>query len=184
MPLDITFTLTDSDLAHFQGLVDKAREDAGKAHSRADIEQQARSLIDEARTGELPEFIAARVEQLDIVLSMINDDEWQLSDEEIDAVLNALAYFSEADDIIPDDIPGLGFLDDAIYVEIVLKELANEIGLYREFCKFRATEEARREQRGEDIKVGREEWLADKRAALHAKMRKRRRQGGAYMRLF
>ncbi len=184
MPLDITFTLTDSDLAHFQGIVDAARQNAGEKRSRADIEQQARSLIDEAKTGELPEFIAERVEQLDVVLAMINDDEWRLLDEEIEAVLSALAYFGDADDIIPDHIPGLGFLDDAIYVEIVLKELANEIKLYREFCDFRAAEEARRQARGEDIKVGREEWLADKRAALHAKMRKRRLRGGAYMRLF
>jgi uncharacterized membrane protein YkvA (DUF1232 family) len=184
MPLDITFTLTDNDLAHFQGIVDAARRDAGKKLPRSEIEREARSLIDEARTGDLPEFIAERVEQLDVVLAMINDAEWRLTDEEIEAVLNALAYFSEADDVIPDHIPGLGFLDDAIYVEIVLKELAGEIRLYREFCDFRAAEEARRQARGEDIKVGREEWLADKRAALHAKMRKRRLRGGAYMRLF
>jgi uncharacterized membrane protein YkvA (DUF1232 family) len=184
MPLDVTFTLTDNDLDHFQGIIDKAREAAGVTLSRAEIEDQARSLIDEARAGELPEFIAERVEQLDVVLNMINDEEWRLTDEEIKAVLNALAYFSEAEDLIPDSIPGLGFLDDAIYVEIVLKELANEISLYREFCSFREYEESRRKARGEDVKVGREEWLADKRAALHAKMRKRRRRGGVHMRLF
>ncbi len=184
MALDVTFTLTDNDLAHFQAIIDKSREAAGVTLSRADIESQARSLIEESRSGELPEFIAERVEQLDVVLRMINDEEWRLTDDEIEAVLNALAYFSEAEDIIPDNIPGLGFLDDAIYVEIVLKELANEIHLYREFCTFRAAEEARRKARGQDIKVGREKWLADKRAALHAKMRKRRRRGGVHMRLF
>ena len=131
MPLDVTFTLTDNDLSHFQAIIDKAREAAGVTLPREEIEKQARSLIDEARSGELPEFIAERVEQLDIVLNMINDEEWQLTAEEIEAVLNALAYFSEAEDLIPDSIPGLGFLDDAIYVEIVLKELANEINLYR-----------------------------------------------------
>ena len=184
MPLDVTFTLTDSDLEHFQAIIDKAREAAGVTLSRGEIENQARSLISEARSGDLPEFIAERVEQLNIVLSMINDEEWRLTDEEIEAVLNALAYFSEAEDLIPDSIPGLGFLDDAIYVEIVLKELANEISLYTEFCTFRKAEETRLKARGQDIKVGREEWLADKRAALHAKMRKRRRRGGVHMRLF
>ena len=58
MPLDVTFTLTDNDLDHFQGIIDKAREAAGVTLSRAEIEDQARSLIDEARAGELPEFIA------------------------------------------------------------------------------------------------------------------------------
>ena len=184
MPLDVTFTLTDNDLAHFQAIIDKTRESAGAALSREEIENQARHLIDEARSGELPEFIAERVEQLDVVLRMINDEEWRLTDEEIQAVLNALAYFSESEDLIPDSIPGLGFLDDAIYVEIVLQELTTEISLYREFCTFREVEESRLKAHGQDIKVGREEWLADKRAALHAKMRKRRRRGGVHMRLF
>lgn len=184
MALDITFTLTDDDLGRFQAIIDAAREKTGTELSREEIEQNAGKLIEEARGGELPGFIAERVEKLDVVLKMINDAEWRLEDDEIKAVLSALAYFCEAEDIIPDHVPGLGFLDDAIYVEIVLEELANEIRLYREFCTFREAEESRRKARGEDIKVGREEWLADKRAALHAKMRKRRRHGGAHMRLF
>jgi hypothetical protein len=56
----------------------------------------------------------------------------------------------------------------------VLGELRSEISLYEEFCTYRQAEEARRSARGEDVKIGRDEWLADKRAALHAKMRKRR----------
>lgn len=184
MPLDITFTLSDNDLQHFQAIVDQARDKAGDGDKREEIEAAARGLIDEARSGELPEFIGKRVEQLDVVLRMINDDEWQLTDDEKDAILHALAYFCEPEDIIPDNIPGLGFLDDAIYVEVVLDELSTEIHLYREFCTFREAEEQRRRARGEDTKVGREEWLADKRAALHAKMRKRRSRGGVRMRLF
>lgn len=184
MPLDITFTLSDNDLKHFQAIVDQARDKAAESAKSAEIEAAARELIEEARAGELPEFIGARVEQLDVVLRMVNDDEWRLTDDEKAAILNALAYFCEPDDIIPDNIPGLGFLDDAIYVEVVLDELSNEIHHYREFCTFREAEEARRKARGEDTKVGREEWLADKRAALHAKMRKRRSRGGVRMRLF
>ena len=67
-------------------------------------------------------------------------------------------------------VQGIGFLDDAIYAEIVLSELKNEIALYEEFCEFRKAEEARRAGNGEDVKVGREEWLAEKRATLHKKM--------------
>ena len=184
MSLDVTFTLTDDDLARFQSIVDKSRHSKHDENTHAQIEAAARGLIDESRSGDLPQFIADRVEQLDVVLDMINDGEWQLEDKEREAILDALAYFCEAEDLIPDHVPGLGFLDDAIYVEVVLKELQHEIALYREFCSFREAEESRRKARGEDVKVGREAWLADKRAALHAKMRKRRMISEQRFRLF
>jgi uncharacterized membrane protein YkvA (DUF1232 family) len=175
MPLDITFTLSDQDLDHFQEIVDKAKSVMEGGQDATQIEAAARKLIDDSKAKELPEFIAERLSKLQVVIDMVGDAEWQLSDEERKRVLGALIYFCDPEDIIPDHIPGLGFLDDAIYVEIVIRELKAEIDSYEEFCTFRATEEERRKEKGLDPYVEREEWLADKRAALHARMRKRRR---------
>lgn len=174
MPLDITFTLSDQDLNHFQAIVDKAKSAVSDTDSEAAIEEAARQLITDAKSTDLPEFIGDRLSKLEVVINMVGDEEWQLSDAERTRVLGALVYFCDPEDIIPDHIPGLGFLDDAIYVEIVIRELKAEIDSYEEFCEFRTAEEARRKEKGLDPHVEREQWLADKRAALHAKMRKRR----------
>lgn len=174
MPLDITFTLSDQDLNHFQAIVDKAKTAVSDTDGAAAIEEAARQLITDAKSTDLPEFIGDRLSKLEVVINMVGDQEWQLSEEERTRVLGALVYFCDPDDIIPDHIPGLGFLDDAIYVEIVIRELKAEIDSYEEFCEFRLAEEARRKEKGLDPHVEREQWLADKRAALHAKMRKRR----------
>jgi uncharacterized membrane protein YkvA (DUF1232 family) len=180
MPLDITFTLSDQDLEHFQEIVDKSKTAMEGDQTAAQIEAAAKKLIADASAGDLPEFISDRLQKLDVVINMVGDEEWQLSDEDRNRVLGALVYFCDPEDLIPDHIPGLGYLDDALYTEIVIRELAAEIESYEEFCKYRSAEEIRRAEQGEDTKVGREEWLSDKRAALHSKMRKRRstRMGG------
>lgn len=180
MPLDITFTLSDQDLDHFQNIVDKAKSAMASTESAEQIEAAARQLITDAKSTDLPEFIGDRLSKLEVVINMVSDDEWQLSEEERKRVLGALVYFCDPEDLIPDHIPGLGFLDDAIYVELVIRELKSEIDAFEEFCDFRAAEEKRRAEKGLDPKVEREEWLADKRATLQSKMRKRRnsRMGG------
>ena len=183
MPLDITFTLSDRDLEHFQAIVDKAKSSLEDTQDAKAIEAAARQLITDAKSTELPGFIGERLAKLEHVINMIGDQEWQLSDDERKRVLGALVYFCNPDDLIPDHIPGLGFLDDAIYVELVIRELQAEVDSYEEFCEFRSAEEERRRRKGLDPHVQREEWLADKRAALHARIRKRRPKAGGGWRL-
>ena len=130
MPLDVTFTLSDDDLERFQSIVDKARSALETDDAARQIEDAARKLIKEIDAANLPDFISSRMQKLGVVLDMINDDEWQLSDDERRQVLSALAYLVDSEDLIPDHIPGLGFLDDAIYAEIVINELRNEIEPY------------------------------------------------------
>lgn len=174
MSLEITFTLSDKDLNHFQTIVDKAKATMEQGHDSAAIEAAARELVKDARAGELPEFIGERIAKLEVIIDMVSDEEWRLSDEDRKRVLGALIYFCNPEDLIPDHIPGIGFLDDAIYVELIIRDLRNEIDSYDEFSEFRTAEEKRRIESGLDPHVEREEWLADKRASLHARMRKRR----------
>jgi uncharacterized membrane protein YkvA (DUF1232 family) len=173
MPLDITFTLSDQDLDHFQAIADKAKSAMAGSLDAESIEAAARKMIADAKTADLPGFMDERLATLELVINMIGDQEWQLSDDERKRVLGALVYFCNPEDLIPDHLPGLGFIDDAIYVEIVIRELRAEIESYKEFCEFRSAEENRRKEKGQDPHVQREEWLADKRASLHKSMRKR-----------
>lgn len=180
MPLDIVITLSDEDLQKFQESVDKGKIAVTDAENAEKIEQAASVLIEQARGSNLPQFISDRLIKLQILLNMVTDEEWQLSEDERHSILGALFYFVDPEDIIPDHIPGIGFLDDAMYAEIVIQELAVEIKMYQEFCQYRIAEENRRRNRGLDTHVGREDWIADKRAVLHSRMRERRslRTGG------
>lgn len=177
MSIDITFTLSNEDLERFEEIVAKARGLMETEENAKKVEDAAQQMIDQANDADLPEFIAERILKLETLLNIVQDEEWKLEDAERKRILSALSYFALAEDLIPDHIPGVGFLDDAIYTEIIIQELDSELRLYNEFCQYRIAEENRRRNRGLDTKVGREDWLADKRSVLHSRMRARRSGG-------
>ena len=72
-------------------------------------------------------------------------------------------------------MPGLGFLDDAVMVELACINLRPELDAYRDFCRFRDEELERRKSSGEDdISVSRLDWLESRREELHNRMRRHR----------
>lgn len=158
----------------FQESINKGKLAVDNQESAEAIEQKAYELIELATDGNLPQFVHDRILKLQILLNMIRDTEWKLTEAEIQSIRGALYYFVDPDDLIPDHIPGIGFLDDAMYAEIIVQELRTEIKMYQEFCQFRISEENRQRNKGIDPHVGREDWICEKRSTLHARMRERR----------
>ncbi len=171
MTLRVTFELTDDDLQHFRLIMREARQ-AAASMSRKQIVAAANSLLADVRGAKVPSFIHERLEKLEIMTRMLGDAEWRLPAQEAQRVVNALAYFGEAEDLIPDHIPGLGFLDDAIMIELVMRELKHEIDAYVDFCDFRQRELNAKRSSLDD--VTREQWLKTRRRELHSRMRRRR----------
>ncbi len=171
--MKISFELGESDLEHFREVMARAREASSELTVRQ-IVDNARELLSKVNRSETCSFIRDRMNELDTLIGMVMDDGWGLEEEDRKRVVDALAYFSEAEDLIPDDIPGLGFLDDAIMIELVNEELKHEIQAYRDFVIFRAAETSRL---GADASAPeKEDWLEQRRQQLHSRMRRRRRR--------
>jgi len=172
MSVDITFNLQDSDLEYFRDVMRKAQSGVGNLDEK-DILNNVRALSSEIKT-DVPEFVSTRLKQLETLVAMIEDTEWKIPAEERKDVISALAYFSEPEDLIPDHIPVLGFLDDAIMIELVVSELKDDMEAFLEFCEYRSREEVRKDPET----ITREEWLESKRKELHGRMRSRRKGRG------
>lgn len=171
MSLHISFELDEDDLKHFQLIMQEARRAACQLPPE-DIVAAAELLLADAKANAAPGFILDRLKNLRLMISMLSDLEWRLPHQESTRVLNALAYFAEPEDLIPDSIPGLGFLDDAIMIELVVRELKHEIEAYQDFCEYRTR---LHEEQGQGAKASREGWLEDRRKDLQGRMRWRRK---------
>ncbi len=179
MGLRVSFELDNEDLKHFQLIMQEARRAAARIPPE-DIVEAAEDLLSAIGESRVPGFISERMDKLRLMIGMLSDVEWRLPQQDARRVLNALAYFTDPEDLIPDHIPGVGFLDDAIMIELVVRELRHEIEAYRDFCGYR---EKMRSEQGQSARVSRDEWLGERRKDLQSRMRRRRGKAARALRL-
>ncbi|MGD9388344.1 MAG: YkvA family protein [Gammaproteobacteria bacterium] len=136
MSLRISIELSARDLKHMRDAMKKARRTVRDAED-SDILDAARTLLQEVQSRRVPNYVRERIDRLQAMINIMEDEEWPLTRGERERLLAVLVYFSDPEDIIPDDIPGIGLLDDAIMIELAFRDLRHEIEAYQDFCEFR-----------------------------------------------
>jgi uncharacterized membrane protein YkvA (DUF1232 family) len=163
--LKVSFELSPRDVRYFRERLQRVRK-GQKARDEGTVIELTRTLIEEARDAKPPEFVLERLTTLELLTEVLEDEEWRIEGRDRARILDAVAYFVDPDDLIPDRVPGIGYLDDAIMVELVASELTHDIKAYEDFCEYR---KANRPQEKA------EEKLARRRENLISRMRRRRR---------
>jgi hypothetical protein len=102
MTLKICFELTDRDLQFFRKALRQSRE-AVKDAEDSEIVEAIHSALDEIRSSEpLPDFVGKRIPELESLISMLTDEEWQLPEADRERLLATFVYFADPEDILPD----------------------------------------------------------------------------------
>ena len=166
-PIDvkISFELSSRDLDYFRARLQRVRSD-DERQNEGPILEGAASMVEEAYASEPPEFVVNSLKKLEELVELLRDTEWRLEGRDRVRILDALAYFVDPDDMIPDRLPGIGYLDDAIMGALIAGELTHEIKAYQDFCEFR----------GKTKEVKDEAKLEVRRKALQGRMRRRQRK--------
>ncbi len=142
-PIKVTFTLDVEDAKYFRALHRRAKKHADLNDADRIIHEVRKIIqkVDEA--GKVPNFVVEAIATLESLVEMMGDEEYALPNRERKEVIAALAYFARPDDLIPDNVPALGFLDDAIMIKFVEEELKEEIWGFEKFRAFREGAEVR-----------------------------------------
>ena len=171
MSLTLNFELNDRDLEHFHAAMEASKK-AAEGKSDDEIIENAGRLLADAQKVHIPDFILNRLLRLDDMIAMLRDEAWALDPADRERVLSALVYFNNPNDVIADSVPVLGYLDDAVMIEMCVRDLQHELDAYDDFCDFR---QHQAERLGLDpAKVGRADWLGGRREELVERMHQRR----------
>lgn len=174
MGLTISFELSDRDLTFFREALRQARTAVRDAED-TEIIEAIHAVLDEIRGSEpLPDFVGKRIPELESLISMLNDEEWQLPGQDRERLLATFVYFADPEDILPDDVPVIGYLDDVIIIELVTREMQHVREAYDDFCAFRDDFDA---ANGAGVDpVIRRDRIDRCRQQLHQRMRRRSAQ--------
>lgn len=171
MSLSISFELSDRDLNFFREALRQARAAVRDAEDMEIIEA-IQAVLDEIRGSEpLPDFVSHRIPELESLISMLTDEEWQLPAQDRERLLATFVYFADPEDILPDDVPVIGYLDDVIIIELVSREMQHVREAYNDFCAFR--DEFDSNNRCDVDPVIRRDRIDRRRQQLHQRMRRR-----------
>ena len=174
-----TIELDESDAAHFRERFRAAKKEA-ESSDPGRIVAAVHEMIGRVQAQKrIPSFLEEATSTLRSLVDMVSDKDWAMAKGEAASILAGLAYFLNPSDLIPDDVPGMGFLDDAIFVWLLGEEFHEEIRAYRAFRRFKETGEQR-----DWTEIARARWpkrLAEERKRLREELQKRReaaRRGG------
>lgn len=175
MSMDVHITLSDSDLEQFAAAVKASKSPHGTPDGTTTV-AAARKALHEIKLGDLPEFISTRLKAVETMVAMLEDTGFGLPDQDRANVLAALSYFVSTDDAIADDMPIMGFLDDAIMIELCTRELAPELEAYNDFHVWRDAEARRRGEDPTKVALTRAEWAETRRLETIARMHRQRQE--------
>ena len=128
----VSIDIDDQVKAHFNKFI----EEHG-TNINADDVKEAQEKIGEIRATSTDGYVVDQVGCLQMMLSMVQDDIWVIEDSNKEKINATIKYFIDDNDVIPDHIPGIGYVDDCIVIDGTMDAVEDEMLEYKDFCRAR-----------------------------------------------
>lgn len=172
------YRLNSLEIDHFNQLLSRL----GQAPLECDqIASAARALLDNPQAASMPLCIQQRLGQAAVLARMLADHGWQSAAEATAPAQAVLGYLQDGHDLIPDWMPHVGRLDDAIVIEAAWPRLSAEVLDYQDFCRLRQIEAWLRGAQVPDFRFERKDWEAAQGAEAGLRAHQRRVRESSYL---
>lgn len=132
------FDLDTAALDRFNALL--TRLDHRAAPLDCDQLATAARELREAAAGEEPPSIQQRVQRIEAAARMLGDPQWQPAGDVGHTAILVVGYAGDSCQLLPNSLPAVGRLDEAIVVEAAWPRLEAEVVSFLDFCRLRAIE--------------------------------------------
>jgi uncharacterized membrane protein YkvA (DUF1232 family) len=153
--------IVDDQVERFNDLAHLLNDDM-PAMSADQLAGVARRVLRTAAAGGQSPFIRSRLRRASEMRSMVADPAWPLDALHARRIDALLAYLDDPNGLIHDDVPVVGYLDDALLVDISMDGLRDELDQYAEFCRYRAGVAGLQRKDDAAFPVDRESWKRER----------------------
>jgi uncharacterized membrane protein YkvA (DUF1232 family) len=134
MSLDINLSIDEAGLAPFRAAWSRASRGG---HRIEELTAQARDHHAQLDRASVPGYVRGHIDLIPELADLLSDVAWRMDEGTRASLTGALAYFVDPADLIPDDHPRYGLLDDAIVLELALAENLQEWLAWQEYAAMR-----------------------------------------------
>jgi len=138
----------------------------------------ARRVLRAAMKGQESAFIKVRMRRACEMRSALKDPQWSIPAPLQAKMREIIAYIDDPSILIPNDVPTIGCLDDAILVDVAMDSLRGELEDYADFCRFRWSEAARLQVT--EVETDLDQWLRERQRERRLELQLRRVRDTSY----
>ncbi len=142
----------------------------------------ARRVLRAAAKGQDSTFIKVRMRRAGEMRATYKDAKWEMAPALKADLRDLLDYLDSETGLIPNHIPIVGLLDDAILVDVAMDKFRAELDEYADFCRFRTAEAAHQDIAIDAVDIDREHWFTERQQEQRLEQQLRRVRSSSYAR--